>query len=403
MKKLNSVHLTLLIVMLALPCAEVHASTLDTIRQSASQGLQKAADWLASSDASSTTKPDDGMLTEILASAEEYASIRSTDKTGPRGWLERVLPGDSEQKRLVERVFTLLTRSEAQGLMQKLLDARQNIQALQEELEKLQLRARTAPETVADWKIWEDSREDVLAKIRAKKTALTVEEDNASRASQALRECLARNQIPLSEEQVEALVMLADGRDLVSIIGISANMSYLVKELETAARTATSRKTLTNYSACFLLTLQSCKLAYERAINNIREDYLVKLAEIRKGAEQTASNAEYMLRDAAEGHRPTLVSNIRVSQASIGAVDQYTQYLERQLVFLDQSLKEIEQSIQVADNTYQTVSNASNLLALADNASQVIARVATLKAPQFSVLHDEPLRQELTRLTLQIQ
>lgn len=389
---------------LSLVPGSASALALDDVLDKAGQTVREGTEWVQREVLGNEFPSTPERLEQVLGAAEESVSLRKNSSGGDRNLVDRVLRRDSAQQRLVEKTLSLLTRSEAQNHMHRYLEAKRTIRETDKEIAKLERQAISAPKTVPAWRVWEDSLTDVLQKAETAAARRAGAKADAADAAERLRASLSRHQIPLTRNQVESLLLCADGNDVLSLLVAAESIISLNKELEKIARKdGANREHMQNYAACYLLMQEAFIMANDQASAKIGEVYLVKIDAIKRQAETLSGKALELMGSASLAQQEALRANLVSNRTTIAAAENYRTYLERQADFLKQGRQELEQALRIAENSYETMANSGELLALAETADRIIQRVMSLKTPAYAVLQDTALRREFESLTVRLQ
>ena len=327
--------------------------------------------------------------------ADIVASGQNPDE---RSWGEILTFRDSKFARLMEECFEVMADSSITGGIRELDAIRRANAEKRAKIAELQKKAVSAPSS--SWNPLKDTQQSIREDVVRMRQEIA---DNEARMEQLRESALAALQsrgLPVSREQVDAMLGAIDGNDTASVMAVAENIKAIQAAIEQQlSQPGASIELVQSYTGVYMMCRKVYVYAIELALERIDESYLKRLDGIRREAESLLAEAKAMMARASESDRKILAANIPANQRTLEAVDLYRRYLERQKSHLRALLGEASTSAKVAVNTYRTVRTSTELLGLMKRSEADFSEIFKFQPPALSLLYDERLRQEFESIT----
>lgn len=327
--------------------------------------------------------------------AEIVASGKDPDE---RSWGEILTFRDSRFARLLEECFEVMTDSAITGSIRELDALRRDNAEKRAKIAELQKKAVSAPSS--SWNPLKDTQQSIREDVVRMRQEIADNEVRMEQLREATLAALQSRGLPVSREQVDAMLGAIDGNDTASVMAVAENIKAIQAAIERQlSQPGAGMELVQSYTGVYMMCCKVYVYAIELALQRIDESYLKRLDDIRREAESLLAEAKSMMARAGENDRKILAANIPANQRTLEAVDLYRRYLERQKTHLRTLLREATTSAEVAVNTYRTVRTGAELLGLMKRSEADFSEIFNFQPPSLSLLYDERLRQEFESIT----
>lgn len=315
-----------------------------------------------------------------------------------RSWGEILTFRDPAFTRLLEECFEVMADSTVTESVRELDALRRSSAGKRAAIAELQKKAVSAPSS--SWNPLTDTQQSIREDVVRLRQEIADNEERAARLRESIHAALQSRGLPVSREQVDAMLGAVDGADTASVMAVAENIKAVQAAIERQlSQPGASVELAQSYTGVYMMCRKVYAYAVELALRHIDESYLKRLDGIRAEAEKLLADARAMMARAGEDDKRILAANIPANQRTLDAANLYRRYLERQKAHLRALLEEARLSAEVAVNTYRTVRAGSELLALMKRSEADFSEIFKFQPPSLSLLYDEQMRREFETIT----
>ncbi len=309
---------------------------------------------------------------------------------------------DSKFQRLVEECFAVLADSSTLDLIRQRDKVQKQIAAKRRKIAELQKAAISAP--TKHWNPLKATQESLREDVRELREDIAELESELEAGKEQAFAAITAKGLPVTRDQLETLLISADGTDTASIMAVAENIKAIHENIAAKLPSPdTSLEMLQGYTGLHMMCNKVYAYALQHALMQIDERYLVGLETIRDEAGELLRNARNMLSGASAADRKILETNIGANQRTINAVELYTRYFKQRKAELQRLLEQAEKTFAVSVNTYRTVKTGTDLLGMMRGSEKDFARIFAFQPPELSLLYDDRLRQEFEDISRRLQ
>jgi len=226
-----------------------------------------------------------------------------------------------------------------------------------------------------------------------------------SSVKKRFRDDLAKIGIDLSSDQVDGLMRLATGEDIVEMQAVYENLRTINDRLLKATLGSDeSLQVAKRYYGIYTVLLEIALRMHDKFIDKVDEEYVANLNKIIEQTKTLEAQANDMLAKQRDPRlRGVIQDNIKAQDLTLRTAGVYRDHLisERDQVAAARERVRGEHSIAV--NTYQTVTVSSNLVGMLRESGKNFETLMQLQVPVLRPFANQEMQQEFDRLTAKIQ
>ncbi|MBR4742299.1 MAG: hypothetical protein IK079_05320 [Desulfovibrio sp.] len=315
-----------------------------------------------------------------------------------RSFSEIITFRDSKFQRILKECFEILADSETLDLLEKRDKLQRRIVQKRQKIVELQKEMIAAPEE--HWNPLAKTKGRIKSAIADLREEIARSESEIEAAKQQAVESIQRRGIPISHEQMEAILNAADGEEIASIMAVAENVKSIQGKIEELLRSPDAPiELLKTYTGIYMMCHKVYTYAIEHALTQITTVYFKRLEQLHTEATQLLQSARSMLREATDRDRKILETNVSTNQRTLEVIRFYTQYLNRQKSNLEHLQAKAKISANVAVNTYRTVKTGAELLRMMKSTETDFTQIFSFEPPNLSLLYDERFKVEFQEIT----
>ena len=321
---------------------------------------------------------------------------------------EDVLSGDDKSwfgrrtKRLTGSALKLIASKAGMESYEKILDYQKKI--ADKEQEKNELIAGRLGYPVSSTNPFAMTREKCDRKIQE----LTADVQNLNQAMEVqtslLLDDLNRHGQLMDAKHLKYLLTAAGGDDIMQMM----NLAIILRQVQYAIGKQIKQSPqfngpqLQRYVGIQLVLLLAYQQAHAIGLENIREKYLPRLAEIQKRAEANRQEAQ-ALRNSSEEGASYLEQNLRLSENTILIAGQYRVALQEMMKSLEASRAKVDRNVAVTRNTFKTVTTGASLLQLIQEGSQDYSELISFNPPLLDTIYSDQMMEAFQQVSAELK
>ena len=319
-----------------------------------------------------------------------------------RSWGEILTFRDPKFQRLLADCFKILADSETMDLLEHRDAVQKKIQKKRVRIVELQKDMISAPDE--HWNPMKATKSRIKSSIAGLKEEIRGLEQQLEQEKEAAVATISSRGIPITREQVDALLSAADGEDTASIMAVAENIKKIQQKIEEVVQSPDSSiELLKTYTGVYMMCHKVYTYAISHALEQIAQVYLKRLGEIQKEATELLQSARHMMNGASSSDRSILETNVQTNQRTLDAVSFYAQYLKRKRAQLERLHAKAEKSANVAVNTYRTVKTSTELLRMMRSSQNEFTQIFNFEPPSVALMYDERLKGEFEQITARLR
>ena len=320
----------------------------------------------------------------------------------------------SRLERLMERAVEVLATGSVTDQRRRLTEIRKEQARNRAEIDRMRFQMAAAPpaseglvlevlEGVASFV--RPTKETWARRIEEREGDIAMLQAEAQGVRREFAAGLAEIGVNLSEAQVEGLLAMATGDDIVEMMAVFEAMEAVNSELRRATlETGESLEVAKRYYGIHLVLLEVAELMHARFVEQVDDIYLRRLQEISEDAQELRSEAQALLANERDPQmRAVLESNIAAQDLTLRASRLYRQQLQAQRASVADSLSEVGRRVTVARNTWKTVRLSSELVSLLRGSNDAFETLMRIDVPDLRPFESIELQRELERLTEELE
>lgn len=217
---------------------------------------------------------------------------------------------------------------------------------------------------------------------------------NQSEQKQLIKEItrsFEKEGIPLTEDQVTALCMSPNAEDTASLISAFSSLKAISLEMEDRLRAMPTQAMAQKYYGTHYVMLMGLDRIQRRVIEGIVKIHIPKTEEILAEAQFRADEAAKLLQtksqDLGPSEREALTVNQNGCRTTIVLAERAKEKLKENLAILLAANNKLQASIQTAQNSHATALLQKEIIALAKNHSEEIAKIQCLTIPELAAIN----------------
>jgi len=208
----------------------------------------------------------------------------------------------------------------------------------------------------------------------------------------------------MDDKHLNYLLTAAGGDDVIRMM----NLAIILRQVQYAI--GKQIKSSPNYNGAQLQRYVGIQLvlllAYQQAhtvgMENIREKYLPRLAEIQKRAEENLRETKALQTAALEGDG-YLLQNLKLSENTIQIARQYRAALQEMAASLEKSRSKVDRNVAVTRNTFKTVTTGASLLQLIQESSQDYSELIQFNPPILDTIYSDQMMEAFQQVSAQLK
>ncbi len=312
-------------------------------------------------------------------------------------------------QRLLDRAVDLLAASPASGLRQQIRDHQAQIRTLRDQVAAWRVDAVGAPPDggMLDGligRVSPQSRADYQRRIDAATAEIARIEGEVGRLSTDFAGGLDRIGVHLTPDQVDGLLGMVTGDDVVAMAAVFENMRGIDQALLDATRAGgESIEAARRYYGIHAVLLAVAVRMHDHFIERVADEYLTRLD--RMTAETTQLNQDTRRQLLAERDarlRDVLQHNVSAQELTLRAAEIYRTRLAAQRDQAVAARQNLRHELEVAVNTFRTVDITGSLLEMMALSARSFDALMQLRIPELRPFESQDLRREFDRLTIEM-
>ena len=208
----------------------------------------------------------------------------------------------------------------------------------------------------------------------------------------------------MDAKHLKYLLTAAGGDDIMQMMNLAIilkQVQYAIgKQIKTSSQFNGAQ--LQRYVGIQLVLLLAYKQAHVIAMENIKDKYLPRLAEIQKQAEANRLETE-TLRSSSQDGNAFLEQNLRLSENTIQIAAQYRTALQEMAKSLETSQSKVDRNIAVTRNTFKTVTTGASLLKLIQESSQDYSELISFNPPLLETIYSDQMMEAFQQVSAQLK
>lgn len=337
-------------------------------------------------------------LTDISREASELSV-----KTDPysRSALEVVTFREPKYGRLLKDAQGVLLRSDTGGNFDKIEELLAKNRGIKNQITELRKQRIGAPDS--SWNPLATSRKSIDARLASLPNEIEANEMLIEDLKHEILKDMQDHGISLSPEELNYLIISAEGNELVKLMNIAENMKRIQRIIETELQNDRSNVDLArSYTGIYLVSLDAYSYAHEEAMANIRSS-INKLGDIKSEAAKNYDEARKLRRTAAETDIANIETNIRLNQRTLEVAEIIGNVLEQRVKDLARRKAQLKKRVDIARNTYKTLVNGATLLDLVKDGWSEYDLLVNFEMPELKNIYDESLISAFTDISERIK
>lgn len=232
------------------------------------------------------------------------------------------------------------------------------------------------------------TRESINKEIEALEKSIFENERQIEELKTKILSILIKNNLSLTEKELEYFLISAEGDDLLTLVNIANNMKRLQELIEKELASDPNNVQLAkSYTGMYLVSLDAYGYVHDAAIANIN-NYRRKLDDIFLEAENNYNEGIRLKTQGNVANYAHIDSNLALNKKTLEIVQLYDGLLERRIANLLSSQTNVRQKVSVARNTYKTLDNGSMLINLIASASNEYSLLVNFEMPELKNIYD---------------
>ena len=222
--------------------------------------------------------------------------------------------------------------------------------------------------------------------------------------SRLLLDDLNRHGQVMDAKHLKYLLNAAGGDDVMQMM----NLAIILKQVQYAigkqikADPQFNGAQLQRYVGIQLVLLLAYQQAHTIGLENIKDKYLPRLADIQKKAEANHREAQALRNNAQEGEG-YLEQNLRLSENTIKIAEQYRVALQEMAKSLEASRAKVDRNVAVTRNTFKTVTTGASLLKLIQESSQSYSELISFNPPLLDTIYSDQMMEAFQQVSAQLK
>ena len=222
--------------------------------------------------------------------------------------------------------------------------------------------------------------------------------------SRLLLDDLNRHGQVMDAKHLKYLLTAAGGDDVMQMM----NLAIILKQVQYAigkqikADPQFNGAQLQRYVGIQLVLLLAYQQAHTIGLENIKDKYLPRLADIQKKAEANHREAQALRNNAQEGEA-YLEQNLRLSENTIKIAEQYRVALQEMAKSLEASRAKVDRNVAVTRNTFKTVTTGASLLKLIQESSQSYSELISFNPPLLDTIYSDQMMEAFQQVSAQLK
>lgn len=316
---------------------------------------------------------------------------------------------DKRIDELLDEAATILATSPVTGLREAVREKQQAIDSLNRQIAEWQVQRAGAPDRdgVIDGllgRVTPRSRDDYDRRIAAARQDIDGLAAERNTLKTQFREDLQGIGVTLSGEQVDWLLGMVTGDDIVGMLVLYGNLLGINTALAEATRAGTeSLDVARRYYGFQTVLLGVAVHAHETFLRKVNDEYLGRLDRIVAETTQLREDTRRSLRaERQPALRAAYESNLAAQDLTLRTADLYRQILVGQARQIAQRREQLQREYDVRVNTYRTVQASSSLVTMMRDSGRAFDGLMRLELPELRPFENIEMQNEFRRLTDQI-
>ncbi|WP_439816324.1 hypothetical protein [Zavarzinia sp. CC-PAN008] len=349
-------------------------------------------------------KPDPGELWKQLR--EPLTGVLENQEDP--GWLRAIRPGRGEA--LLNDAVEILAVGRGVQLRDEIRSRQARITELRGQVSEWRLQVPAAPPAsdgamgqLSD--MMRTTRTDLEAKIATAEQEIAENETQLGILKTEFRASLEKLGIKLEGAQVDGLLAMATGDDLVSLYSVYDNLRSVNQTLLHATIAADeSIETAKRYYGLYTVMVQLALHMHQEFLGKVDEQYLPKLEEIVAQTRTLKAETEIALLNESDARRRTVLErNLAAQDLNLKVGEIYRQRLIDQRAQIEGAMAPLEAELATAQNTLKTVQSSSAILSMMRSSGEGFAVLMQIEIPPLRPFENQDMQRAFEDLTRTLQ
>lgn len=246
------------------------------------------------------------------------------------------------------------------------------------------------------------TRAKLYKRIKKEQSAIGHDEQLIGVLKTQSLEKFAKDGVPISAEQLDGLLYMAEGSDIARVMAVAQNIQRIEEKLSNNLKAESSSSEVKTYTGFLMLSYRVYLEAVDRALNAIDNAYLVRLEKLFDQANTEILRAK-ALYDESKKTNQIAKNNLELNARSVELINRYRDHLNARAKELKRLHKEMFLTYEVAVNTFRTVKVGSELIEIIRAGEKDLASIFDFKPPQINLALDEAMKTEFETLTQRLK
>jgi hypothetical protein len=209
----------------------------------------------------------------------------------------------------------------------------------------------------------------------------------------------------LSEEELKALLVRIDSKDIVKMAVIFDISKKITAKLEELMRSNSENITVAKrYYGMNLILSEIAVYINQKYIDEIDLSYIPKLNKIKNNVNKLITETKNLIaKSSTDYERKIYQSNLKSQMITLKTANLYIQNLQKQKEQIEIAKKKALKNLKLTVNSYKTVKLGANLLHLIKSTQKSFSKIMDLQFPELVPFENKQIELEYQKITNQIE
>jgi len=209
----------------------------------------------------------------------------------------------------------------------------------------------------------------------------------------------------LSEEELKALLVRIDSKDIVKMAVIFDISKKITAKLEELMRSNSENITVAKrYYGMNLILSEIAVYINQKYIDEIDLSYIPKLNKIKNNVNKLITETKNLIaKSSTDYERKIYQSNLKSQMITLKTANIYIQNLQKQKEQIEIAKKKALKNLELTVNSYKTVKLGANLLHLIKSTQKSFSKIMDLQFPELVPFENKQIELEYQKITNQIE
>jgi len=220
----------------------------------------------------------------------------------------------------------------------------------------------------------------------------------------SLKEKFKKIGVELNDEQIDVLLVRADGHDIIQLMLIIDTIKKINEQILKLVKTSEEDLVQAKrYYGMHMVTLLLVTHTQKLYMNKIKQTYIPKIDNIIKKASKMIENTKRLIsKESSKDRLYIYKENLKAQEFTKKVAMEYRENLLKSIDSIKRAYIESLKNLELAKNTYDTVSLSSGLYNIINKTQAMFDKINKIQIPPIRPFENRQIKQKYRELTKQI-